>query len=370
MQYIVGKSAMDQYNSPGFSESVKTRLQAYARMCPCRAGGLIETLDGERPRFLGVLHHAALDPEEVIRMLYKATNQKSEGQSTGTLIARIPAFSEVKHSLVTQNCDGASPALLQEHFALLSAALTNCLEHFTVTHEVLNLYTSVNAGDLARLYGHSQANTFLAMGEDIHHLRDCMKRDPSAMPLLIESLEKTIKRSRASLEGFREAVFRTDNPVEIDEVLDNLRGFAEFLRVVDVMSVEMDPSLQGSTVCGVAQMVLSTMLKNSQEALIAVEDVTPAITLRVSPSADRTSAVFTHTDNGVGMSDQMKDRLFFPFASEKGHKRGLGLYLSKRLAEALGGSLRLNYSSPERGSMFTLLLPMRKSAKSLRQRRT
>lgn len=67
-------------------------------------------------------------------------------------------------------------------------------------------------------------------------------------------------------------------------------------------------------------------------------------------------------DTGIGMNDEQSARLFHAFqqadssVTRKFGGTGLGLALSRRIAQALGGSLALSHSAPGQGSTFTLKL--------------
>jgi signal transduction histidine kinase len=63
-------------------------------------------------------------------------------------------------------------------------------------------------------------------------------------------------------------------------------------------------------------------------------------------------------DSGPGIPASERERIFRPFWSRDGGGTGLGLAIARELAAALGGQIRLN-SSPERGSRFELVLPLR-----------
>jgi two-component system OmpR family sensor kinase len=73
--------------------------------------------------------------------------------------------------------------------------------------------------------------------------------------------------------------------------------------------------------------------------------------------------VVSVTDDGIGISRQDQERLFHRFA--RGTDRlvverpgtGLGLYLSRGLAEQMGGSLQLLSSDLGKGSTFVVRLP-------------
>lgn len=71
-----------------------------------------------------------------------------------------------------------------------------------------------------------------------------------------------------------------------------------------------------------------------------------------------TKVVFTVKDTGIGISNEQKERLFKPFAqadmstTRKFGGTGLGLVLSKKLAQALGGDLNLVESELGGGSVF------------------
>ena len=65
-------------------------------------------------------------------------------------------------------------------------------------------------------------------------------------------------------------------------------------------------------------------------------------------------------DSGSGMSKGVQSKLFEPlFTTRKGEGgQGLGLWLSRNLAERLGGSLDLEVSEIGKGSTFLLKLPI------------
>ncbi|MBW3571296.1 MAG: ATP-binding protein [Gemmatimonadetes bacterium] len=72
--------------------------------------------------------------------------------------------------------------------------------------------------------------------------------------------------------------------------------------------------------------------------------------------------VFVVADTGVGIAAEDQRRIFEDFAQVDGHVQrrrrgtGLGLSLSRKLAELLGGTLAVQ-SEPGRGSVFTVELP-------------
>jgi two-component system sensor histidine kinase HydH len=62
-------------------------------------------------------------------------------------------------------------------------------------------------------------------------------------------------------------------------------------------------------------------------------------------------------DNGPGIPPAVMERLFEPFATNKTHGTGLGLYISARILEEHGGSLSAS-NRPEGGACFTVRLPV------------
>jgi signal transduction histidine kinase/CheY-like chemotaxis protein len=88
--------------------------------------------------------------------------------------------------------------------------------------------------------------------------------------------------------------------------------------------------------------------------------------VRVSASVDATGSqiTFTVADTGIGIAPQDQSRIFEEFAQLEHRLQrnvqgtGLGLPLSRRLAEVLGGTLTV-VSEPDRGSTFALAIPVR-----------
>jgi signal transduction histidine kinase len=79
------------------------------------------------------------------------------------------------------------------------------------------------------------------------------------------------------------------------------------------------------------------------------------ISLRVEQATgpeERTSLRFDVRDTGIGITEQVRNRLFQPFIAASPTGTGLGLAISKKLVELMGGRIDVS-SQPDRGSTFS-----------------
>ncbi len=81
----------------------------------------------------------------------------------------------------------------------------------------------------------------------------------------------------------------------------------------------------------------------------------PVVRTEISRQGD--FVVITISDNGPGVSEEIRERLFQRGASTR--RGGLGLYLSKKIVEAMNGSLVLEDSKDRKGATFVIRLPVK-----------
>jgi signal transduction histidine kinase len=77
--------------------------------------------------------------------------------------------------------------------------------------------------------------------------------------------------------------------------------------------------------------------------------------VEVEPSIDGSAVRIAVRDHGPGVAEEIRPRIFTPFATTKTDGIGLGLALARELAEAHGGSIEWRPASP--GAVFVLTLP-------------
>lgn len=110
-----------------------------------------------------------------------------------------------------------------------------------------------------------------------------------------------------------------------------------------------DPAMLGK--------ILDNLLNN------ALNYVDGAPSVRLSARREGDQVAIAVQDNGIGIASEDQARIFGRFARGSDRRvldkpgTGLGLYLSRGLAEQMGGSLRLEASAPGEGSTFVLRLP-------------
>ena len=99
--------------------------------------------------------------------------------------------------------------------------------------------------------------------------------------------------------------------------------------------------------------LLTNLVRNALEA--------GCTSLTFSAFLDSGSLKMTLSDNGSGIPEEYQPTLFEPFVTHKSGGTGLGLALSRKIAEAHGGQLLLS-SSNSSGTCFTVILPTKMAA--------
>ncbi len=102
------------------------------------------------------------------------------------------------------------------------------------------------------------------------------------------------------------------------------------------------------------QQVILNLIMNAVQAM----EGQPERMLRVSVAATNGAVEITIRDTGVGMTPEVKKRIFAPFFTTKprGKGTGLGLSVSQRIVGQHGGEIRFE-SEPGRGSSFVVRIP-------------
>lgn len=104
--------------------------------------------------------------------------------------------------------------------------------------------------------------------------------------------------------------------------------------------------------------LISNLLTNAIDACCAAQDENKQYRVVVRAFRDNSEAVIQVSDNGIGMDDETRGKLFTMFFSTKGAQgTGLGLLVSHKVATEHGGSISVS-SQPGQGSTFTVRLPL------------
>jgi signal transduction histidine kinase len=113
--------------------------------------------------------------------------------------------------------------------------------------------------------------------------------------------------------------------------------------------------------------ILVNLMRNAREAIEAVSPPRSGV-VRAGWRREGETDVITLADNGPGLSDRARERLFQPFAgSGRPDGAGLGLAIARELVQGHGGELALTATGPA-GTVFEIQLPVAGGRPSRRSR--
>lgn len=271
--------------------------------------------------------------------------------------------------------DDVPPDELKEAFALFSETSAKLSEAY---QELQNQVAHLSA-ELATANGElARRERLSALGEMAAQLAHQLRTPLAAALLYVGHLarpglaeadrlrfaEKTLSRLRY-LERLVQDMLSFVRGQQGAPTAVAVRGLLEELEQV----MEPQASLQGVAlhIDEAAPLMVSADRPAILGALInlvenALQASPPGSTIRLEAGSHGSPfAAFRVEDQGPGIADDIKARLFEPFFTTRGEGSGLGLAIVKQTAEAHGGWVEVE-SAPGRGSRFTLFLPLQKGS--------
>jgi signal transduction histidine kinase len=204
-------------------------------------------------------------------------------------------------------------------------------------------------------------------------------KDPKvsqALPRLERALDRAVKLASGVLAyGKTQEAAPEPRAVPLAAAIETAAEEARLAERDIVLTVQVGASDQVNADPDQLHRILANLLRNAREAIEHQEGrrAKGRITVALTRSGDQ--SLVRVTDNGPGVPERVRERLFQPFAGfGRPDSTGLGLAIARELAQAHGGDLTLAATGPK-GTSFELRLPgtpgpaapapaRRKSAKS------
>ena len=229
----------------------------------------------------------------------------------------------------------------------------------------------VNAlGEMASGMAHELTQPLTAILAQTQAGRRLVNRgDAAALAPVLDDTVTQAKRASAILERFRNWSRPQNTPASAFDLRSALTNVQTLLGPeATTRGIGLDVRLPDKPVVVVAdpvemEQVAFNLVRNAMEALEAERGGAALVT--ISLKDDGAHAVFEVRDNGPGVAEAVRNRLFTPFATTRADGTGLGLALSQRLVERAGGEIALVDDGP--GTTFRVALPRKEEIAEVAQ---
>jgi C4-dicarboxylate-specific signal transduction histidine kinase len=223
-----------------------------------------------------------------------------------------------------------------------------------------------STAELAAALAHDLSQPLSAMGTYARASQVLAQRGEEDRPLLLESLEQIASESaraghylRRMREFFRTGHMRSER-IEVAALCGNIHAHLRDRLVLGEIQwrLHLEPGLPAVRADAVqVGAILGNLVANACDALEG-QSGWRQIELRAYcvGGAEGRMVRIAVEDNGPGVPAQVRDRLFAPLATSKPQGMGLGLALSRSIAERQGG--RLWFDAEATQTTFCLDLPV------------
>ena len=219
-----------------------------------------------------------------------------------------------------------------------------------LTHEIMNSITPV--ASLAKTAVDLVADTKHQVGEqpEIQSHLDDIASAVTTVARRSEGLMTFVGsyRKLTSLPALNKTSLRVSELFE--QVVKIIEQDEQSARVSFTYQVEPSELKMDADRAMLEQMLIN-LVKNAQQATQQVEQ--PTIQLNASLNR-RGHVVIDIADNGFGIDDEMKSKIFIPFFTTKKEGSGVGLALTRQVMNAHGGTVKVT-TSKDGGALFSLV---------------
>lgn len=194
----------------------------------------------------------------------------------------------------------------------------------------------------------------------LQHLQMSINRDDDNLKekvanisrILIEQIDQ-LSRMAEEFSSFAKMPIAV---IETCNIYDVLESCIILFRAQNDLEIVFESNLRSVFVHidkGQMQRVFTNILKNAQQA--ARENDSCKIVVSLKLEADQVEISFE--DNGKGIEDELKDKIFHPSFSTKNSGMGLGLAICRKIVEQVHGHITF-VSDTNKGTTFFVVLPI------------
>jgi signal transduction histidine kinase len=218
-------------------------------------------------------------------------------------------------------------------------------------------------GEMIGNIAHQWRQPLNALGIVLANLRDSSRHgelDEAEVEEAVKDSNRLIQKMSTTINDFRDFF----GPEKEKRVFSAIEQLTETLHLVDAsyrnasitleLETEADVSLFGFS--NEYSQVLLNLLSNAKQAIQAAKEAAPGKVTLWLGTRDGLGCL-TVRDNGGGIPAAILDKIFEPYFSTREGGTGIGLYMSRQIAErSLGG--RLEAKNVEGGAEFALFTPL------------
>jgi signal transduction histidine kinase len=253
----------------------------------------------------------------------------------------------------------------RDEIGRLSGSINRMIEQISLENEK----RMQSLGNLAAGVAHEVRNPLNSMAITIQYLKDIIS-DIHESPSDINNIEIEAKecldimsRQIKELNRIVEEFLQLSRPTVMNFKISNMNDFIHdlmlnYTSLLEVGKVKLACSY--STVPVFANIDRDKLGQAISNIVInGIQAMPDGGELYVNISADFeiNKAIIEIRDVGVGISQEILDRLFEPYFTTKPDGTGLGLAITHKIIETHGGEIRVN-SEEGQGSTFSILLPL------------
>jgi signal transduction histidine kinase len=230
-----------------------------------------------------------------------------------------------------------------------------------LSQQVAQLERQHSIGMMAASFAHELSQPLTSISLDLENIKSQNNTEGIQKEQLndaIEEIEKTLGHSRHLISRIRDYIepqTKNHESTELVALLYDVARIVDYEKRNSGVTFQYNLPLAQHVWCDkveISQIVLN-VYRNAIEAM----QVAATRVLTISMQTAANVVVIQFKDTGVGITESVQPNLGHAFFTTKDHGLGVGLSISKAIAEKHGGELTIA-NSPESGAEVTLRLPL------------
>jgi len=217
--------------------------------------------------------------------------------------------------------------------------------------------------EMAKQVAHEIKNPLTPMKLSLQHLQRTINHRPDEAAALTQRMCETLMNQVENLQQIADefsnfgSLPQSDNKrILLNDVVEQIHDLFRNREDMDIHLIEPIDDLGVYADKNQLIRVLNNLVKNSIQAI--PEDKKGYIELRLWKEENK--AIISVRDNGIGISEDQKDKIFKPSFTTKSSGSGLGLAIAANMIDSMGGTIYFE-SAQGKGTEFFIELPLIRS---------